>query len=139
MFLNVKHLGYLLVRFLFKHIKVENGSATIRQFGNKSHQLLFGDSNPSSRVRYIRYIGKLLFMHYQLADSFLPPQEIELLSDHHPGYPCTERRLAPEREVGKNLDETVMQYIVRRIHIARIAETYRQHLFGIEGVKFLSG
>jgi len=32
-----------------------------------------------------------------------------------------------------------MQYIVRRIHIARIAETYRQHLFGIEGVKFLSG
>ena len=36
-------------------------------------------------------------------------------------------------------DETVMQYIVRRIHIARIAETYRQHLLGIESVKFLSG
>ena len=32
-----------------------------------------------------------------------------------------------------------MQYIVRRIHIARIAETYRQHLLGIESVKFLSG
>ena len=32
-----------------------------------------------------------------------------------------------------------MQYIVRHIHITRIAETYRQHLFGIEGVKFLSG
>ena len=77
MFLNVKHLGYLLVRFLFKHIKVENGSATIRPISNNSHPFLLGDSSPSSRVRYIRYIGKLLFMHYQLADSFLPPQEIE--------------------------------------------------------------
>ena len=37
MFFNVKHPGYLLVRFLFKHIKVENGSATIRQFGDKRH------------------------------------------------------------------------------------------------------
>ncbi len=82
---------------------------------------------------------ELLFMHYQLTDPFLPSQIIDRLSDHHPGYPCAERRFAPEGEVGENFDETVMQYIMRCIHIARIAETYRQHLFGIEGVKFLSG
>ncbi len=32
-----------------------------------------------------------------------------------------------------------MQNIVRRIHIARITVTHRQHLPGIESVKFLSG
>ena len=44
-------------------------------------------------------------------------------------------KTTPERKVGKNLDETVMQYIVRRIHIARIAETYHQHLLGIDECK----
>ena len=32
-----------------------------------------------------------------------------------------------------------MQYIISRIHIACIAITNRQHLVGIEGIKFLSG
>ena len=44
-----------------------------------------------------------------------------------------------ESEVSEDFDKAIMQNIVCRIHIARITVTYRQHLFGIKSVKFLSG
>jgi hypothetical protein len=37
--------------------------------------------------------------------------------------------------VGKDLDKPIVQYVVRGIHISRITEAYRQHLFGVDGVK----
>ena len=36
--------------------------------------------------------------------------------------------------MGENFDEAIVQYVMGRIDIARIAVTYRQHLLGVEGV-----
>ena len=49
------------------------------------------------------------------------------------------RTFTAKREAGEDFDKAIVQNIVRRIHIARITVAYRQHLLGIESVKFLSG
>jgi len=128
MLFDTQHIGYLFVRLLFKHIKVENRPAPIGQICDKLHQLFFGNSPCLPSFRKVGDVRYLFLVYLQLTDPLLPSQVIQCLSHHHPGNPRSERSLATKRKVGEYFDETVMQYIVRRFHIARIAETYRQHL-----------
>ena len=140
MFLDSKHFRYLLVRFLLEDVQVENGAATVGQFGNECHQLFLGEA--ASRLGstcFIGEVGQLLFVGHQLADALPPPQVVYRLCHHHPRHPRGERTFAPEREVGEDLDKPIVQYVVCRVDIARIAVAYRKHLLGVKGVQFLAG
>ncbi len=76
MLFNVKHLGYLLVRFLLKDIKVENSTASIRKFGHKRHQQFFGNTASSPDSSIYPVCRELLLIHHQLAETFLFPQVV---------------------------------------------------------------
>lgn len=137
MLFDAEHPSYLFVRLFLEHVEVEHRTATIGKLGHERQQLFFGKS--ASGIGKIRNFGQLLFVYYQPGDPLPAPQVIERLGDHYAGNPCAERRVATKRKVGKYLDETVVQYIIRRVHIARVAVTHRQHLFGIESIKFPAG
>lgn len=139
-FLYPQHFRYLLVRFFFEHIQVENGSASIGQVGHKGQQLRFGEAAAAfGYTGFVGHVGQLLFVNHQLGDSLLPSQVVYGLRHHHSCHPGGQCTLSFEGEVGEDFDEPVMQYVVRRIHVARIAVAHRKHLFGIKGVKFLAG
>ena len=70
----------------------------------------------------------------KLAETLLFPQVVYRLRHHYPCHPGTQCTFATEGEVGENFDEAIVQYVMGRIDIARIAVTYRQHLLGVEGV-----
>lgn len=137
MLFDAEHGGYLFVRLFLEHIEVEHRATTIGKLGHERQQLFFGKS--ASGISKFGNVGQLLLVYHQLCNPFLSPQVIERLGDHYPGDPRAERCIATEREIGEYLDETVVQYIMRRVHIARIAVAHRQHLSGIESIKFLAG
>lgn len=140
MFLDSKHFRDLLVRFLLEDVQVENGAATIGQLGNECHQLLLGEA--ASRLDsacFVGEVGQLRFVGHQLADALLPPQVVYRLRHHHSRHPCGKCAFATEREMGEELDKPIVQYVVCRVDIARIAVAYRKHLLGVKGVQFLTG
>ena len=140
MFFDVEQFCNLFMRLLLKHIQVEHCAASIRKLRYKRHQLFFGKpASVFSNICFIRHIGKLLLVYHQLPETVLLPQIINGLRHHHSCHPCTQSTFATKRKAGEDFDKAVMQNIVRRIHIARITVTHRQHLPGIESVKFLSG
>lgn len=140
MFLDVEQFRYFLMRLLLEHVQVEHGTTPIGKFCHKRHQHFFGKPAPAfGNTRFVLHIGKLPFTYHQLAETVLLPQIINGLCHHHPCHPSTQCTFATKGKVGEDFDKAVMQNIVRRIHIARITVAYRQHLLGIESVKFLPG
>ena len=71
-------------------------------------------------------------------DTLLLSQIIYCLCHHYSCYPRCQRTFAPESEMGKDLDEPIVQYVMSGIFIARIAVAYRKHLLGIKGIQFLT-
>ena len=93
----------------------------------KNVAMVFQKPNPFA-------VGQLFLIHHQLAETLLFPQVVYRLRHHYPCHPGTQCTFATEGEVGENFDEAIVQYVMGRIDIARIAVTYRQHLLGVEGV-----
>lgn len=140
MLLDMEQLRYFLVRLFLEDIQVEHGTASVGKLRHKCHQHFFRQVAPAfGNTCFVLHIGKLFFVYHQLAETVLPPQIVDGLRHHDPRHPCAQRTFATKRETGEDFDKAVMQNIVRRIHIARITVAHRQHLFGIESVKFLSG
>jgi hypothetical protein len=63
---------------------------------------------------------------------------ISFKKKHTPNSPSTSLQdmlaIAVKHHQAENFDEAIVQYVMGRIDIARIAVTYRQHLLGVEGV-----
>ena len=82
---------------------------------------------------------QLVVNEEQLPDVQDEASIVDSLCHHHPRYPRAQRTFTAKREAGEDFDKAIVQNIVRRTVIARITVAYRQHLLGIESVKFLSG
>lgn len=135
-FLDVKQAGYLLVRLFLEHIQVEDCSASVGQFGHKLHQHFLRQPASTFRdIRFIRHVRQLGVTDYQLIEALLTPQVVDGLCHHHARHPRDQRTFAPKGEIGKDLDETVVQHIVGFINIAHITIAHGQHLAGIKGVQ----
>lgn len=140
MFLDVKHLRYLLVRLLLEDVQVEHRAASVGQLGHQLHQFFFGEAGAGfGQALVVRHVGQLFFVHHQLGEALPAAQMVDALRHHHPGHPRAQRTLPSKGEVGENLDEAIVQYVMGRIDIARIAVAHRQHLLGIKGVQLFSG
>lgn len=110
-------------------------SNSIGKFRHERHQHFFGNTASGfGNACFIRNVGQLFLIHHQLAETLLFPQVVYRLRHHYPCHPGIQCTFATEGEVGENFDEAIVQYVMGRIDIARIAVTYRQHLLGVEGV-----
>lgn len=138
-FLDVKQAGYLLMRLFLEHIQVEDRSASVGQFGHKLHQYLFRQlASTFRRLRFIHYVRQMIITDYQLIEALLATQIVDGLCHHHARHPRSQRTFATKGEIGKDLDETVVQHIVGFIDIAHITIAHGQHLAGIKGVQLFS-
>lgn len=135
MFFDVEYFRYFLMRFLFKDIQVEHRAASVGKFRYKFHQHLFGKiATGFGKIGIVRHVRKMFFIHHQLDEALLPPKVIYGLCHHHPCHPRAQCTLSAKREVGENLYETIVQYVMGRIDVARVTVAHRQHLLGVEGV-----
>lgn len=135
MLLDVQQFGNLLMGFLLEHIQVEYRSASVGKLCHKREQHLFGQPVAGlCHARLVGNVGKLLLVQHQPVEPLLPPQVVDGLRHHDSRHPGAQRALAPKGEVGENFDEAIVQHIVRRIDIARIAVAHRQHLLGVTSV-----
>lgn len=140
MLFDMKYLANFFMRSLFKDIQVEYGAASIGKFRYECHQYFLGKTIACfGNACFVHHVGKLFLIHHQLAEALLLPQVIYRLRHHYSGHPCAQCTFSTKGEVSEDFDETIVQYVMSRVDIARIAVTYRQHLLGIEGVQFLSG
>ena len=95
--------------------------------------LLYTSHFFSTFVQQYDHISRLESFQYQFPFLFLLHFHGETLGVFQFGDDLDVYK-RQEGEVGENFDEAIVQYVMGRIDIARIAVTYRQHLLGVEGV-----
>lgn len=135
MLLDVEYAGNLLMRFLLEDVQVEHRAASVGKFRYESHQHFFGKAVAGfGYIGFVRHVRKLFFRHNQLVEALPLAQVVDGLRHHHPRHPRAQSAFTAKGEVGEDFDETIVQYVMGRIDVARIAVAHRQHLLGIEGV-----